>query len=69
MLSLVPYTPSRPDRRPARVASTNLAPLSLSSSSFGFVKQVAPGPLVRVLGTEGTWLLVFSGEGEGWIRG
>lgn len=44
------------------------SPLSLSFF-FGFVKQVTLGLLARVLGTEGTWVLVFSGEGECWIHG
>ena len=61
---LVPFIPSRPHRRPARVTWRNLSPLSLSCSSSGFVKQGALGPLVQVLGTAGTWPLVFSGEGE-----
>ena len=65
---LVLFIPFCQDRHPARVTSRNFSPLSLSFF-FGFVKQMAPGLLARALGTEGTWVLVFSGEGECWIHG
>lgn len=68
MLWPVLFIPFSYDQHPARLTSRNFSPLSLSSF-FGSVKQVALRFFVQMLGTEGTWVLVFSGEGECWIHG